>query len=157
LSVPVGTIRFAVTPDGRRALFGQKEGRVAIYDLVGGKVHLQLDPHLDANQFYPSVAISPDGRWGLSAARVGPARLWDLRTGKLVQTLATLEPMDCTFSPDSKRVALVTRSKIDVWQLKTNTLIHSFSPASGAVKFTPDGRGLVSSGKVRLYRIADPQ
>ena len=78
---PRGTVaRF--TPDGRSLIYGDREGRVWIYDTRtwkprGGAPLFVSSPLLTAD-------VSPDGRQLATTSADGEARLWDLRTGRPV-------------------------------------------------------------------------
>jgi WD40 repeat protein len=75
---PRGTVaRF--TPDGRSLIYGDREGRVWIYDTRTWKPRgaplIVSSPILTAD-------ISPDGRQLATTSADGDARLWDLRSGQ---------------------------------------------------------------------------
>ena len=77
---PLGTVaRF--TPDGRSLIYGDREGRVWIYDTRSWKPRgaplFVSSPLLTAD-------ISPDGRQLATTSADGEARLWDVASGRSI-------------------------------------------------------------------------
>jgi WD40 repeat protein len=123
----------ALTPDGRRVLYGcgharlgngdsvSKDGALRLYDVASGKELWSVEGLPTA---VLSIAVAPDGRHALSAGGLIRAhrvadqpdlwvgvgedcapRLWDLETGKLVRRLAepAVPVTAISFSPDGRR------------------------------------------------------
>jgi eukaryotic-like serine/threonine-protein kinase len=64
------------------------------------------------------------------------------------------------YSPDGALLAIGSREgfreKINIWNLRTATLVTSLSKASGSICFLPDGKALVAAGlSVRVWNTAD--
>jgi WD40 repeat protein len=75
---PRGTVaRF--TPDGRSLIYGDREGRVWIYDTRTWKPR---GAPLFVSSPILAADISPDGRQLATTSADGEARLWDLRAGR---------------------------------------------------------------------------
>jgi WD40 repeat protein len=104
----------ALTPDGRRALFGQYDGTVRLYDVENWREQRRLR----TDWALWSVAFSPDGQSVLTAAGFdagrptegfgnrGPIRLWNLATGKEERRFRGHEQgaWRAVFTPDGKHV-----------------------------------------------------
>ena len=77
---PRGTVaRF--TPDGRSLIYGDREGRVWVYDTRTWKP--RRAPLLVTSPIF-TADISPDGQQLATTSADGEARLWDLATGRSI-------------------------------------------------------------------------
>jgi WD40 repeat protein/tetratricopeptide (TPR) repeat protein len=91
--------------------------------------------------------FSPDGRFLTAGSNPHGIVLWDLDVGKpVLQRPAPFEIQGLSFSPDSKRVAIVerdlatNRDKINFYRLPTGQLEHFIElVAARSVAFSPDG------------------
>jgi WD40 repeat protein len=161
---PVNTV--AVTPDGRRAVFGSRNGRVRLWDLESGHILRTFERHLGAVR---AVAISSDGRWGASASDDQTLRLWDSESGHILRTFELDIYTDdaVAVAPDGRCV--VSGGKINigdsrmcrmtgalhVWDLEsgetTRCLYDPEILSIGAnVAVTPDGRLALSGSDYTL-------
>src|SRR6185295_11980882 len=97
------------------------------------------------------LAFSPDGTL-LAACRLfatddgvelNEVRLWDVTTGRVVKTLDRCHGFD--FSPDGRQLAVLSRSKCAVYDVKDWTKERIVAPLGGgvAVAFSADGASLV--------------
>ena len=108
------------------------------------------------------LAFSPDGTL-LAAARLfetddglalHEVRVWDVTTGRLVKSLDRCHSFD--FSPDGRQLAVLSRSKCVVYDVKDWAKETLVKPLGGAVSvsFAADGLSLVGvvkdDGKYRL-------
>jgi WD40 repeat protein len=117
---PVGSrspiLNSDVSPDGRLAVTGHRDGLARVWDLRSGRRLATLRGH---RQQVSSVDISPDGRLAVTASRGGDtfsepgdgtARVWQLPSGRLVAKL--VHDADglgsAVFSPDGRRVLTTT-------------------------------------------------
>jgi|GEM_PF-1418714 len=113
----------------------RKCGVVAIWDVATGKRLRRMETFGDLTQ----LAFSPDGTL-LAATRLyatgdgltlHEVRLWDVSTGRPVKTLDRCHAFD--FSPDGKRLAVLSRSRCVVYEIGEWTKEHDVKPLSGAV------------------------
>ena len=80
MPAPRGTLaRF--TPDGRSLIYGDREGRVWIYDTRTWRP--RADP-LFVSSPLVTADVSPDGRQLATTSADGEARLWDLASGRSI-------------------------------------------------------------------------
>src|SRR5262249_23616732 len=101
---------------------------------------------------FTKLAFSPDGSL-LAACRLfatddgvelDEVRLWDVTTGRLVKTLDRCHDFD--FSPESRQLAVLSRSKCIVYDLKDwakEKQVRALGEAL-TVAFTADGLSLVA-------------
>src|SRR5262249_44445503 len=89
------------TPDGKRALSGQGNGILALWDLEAGKEVPGWGGHKGA---VTGVALSADGKRAISASYDQTIKVWEPATGKEIRALAGhKEPVTCVaLSPDGK-------------------------------------------------------
>ena len=99
------------------------------------------------------LEFSHDGRFLLSAAVDNTIRLWNMRDGSVkVFTNPEFwrEFKSATFSPDGKHVAAGNKNGVvRIWDVWTGQSVQRLKGHTGTVygvMFTPDGKGLVSSG-----------
>ncbi|MBI3722522.1 hypothetical protein HY251_00985 [bacterium] len=107
-----------VSPDGRHALTGSRDGAVVFWDLVAKKVAERLKGHDGA---VSAVAFSPDEKLALSASKDGTIRLWDLATEKEVDaidlTSSADAPTSLAFVSERDFVVGTTRGAVLRFQL----------------------------------------
>jgi WD40 repeat protein len=136
----------------------RKCGVVAVWDIATGKRLFRWETFGDLVK----LAFSPDGIL-LAACRLyeteeGPAlhevRIWDVTTGRVVKSLDRCHSFD--FSPDGRQLAVTSRSKCAVYDVKDWAKERLIKPLGGAVSvsFSADGLSLVGvvrdEGKYRL-------
>jgi WD40 repeat protein len=135
---------------------------VAVWDVASRKRLFRWETFGD----FTKLAFSPDGKL-LAACRLfatddgielDEVRIWDLTTGRLRQLLDRCHGFD--FSPDSRQLAALSRSKCVVYDLTDWSKETPLLPLGGslAVAFSADGQALVGivreQGKYRLRRCA---
>ncbi|WP_455711605.1 nSTAND1 domain-containing NTPase [Streptomyces iakyrus] len=157
---PVDAI--ALSPDGRTLATHSGDGRVRIWDLLGGRVRQTLST--GHNTTSEAAAFSPDGRTLAVATSGGTGAkvsLWDPVTGRKLRTLTvpdgSVRGMD--FSPDGRTVAVSSPAAVRVWGVATGRTRHNFTshPDPQAVAFGPDGRTVAAvslNGRVRVWDLA---
>jgi WD40 repeat protein len=139
----------------------RKSAVVAVWDIATRKRLFRWETFGD----FTKLAFSPDGTL-LAACRLFAAndgieldevRLWDVTTGRLTKTLDRCHAFD--FSPDSRQLAVLSRSKCVIYDLKDwskERQVKSFSEALN-IAFAADGLSLLGivddEGKYRLRSI----
>jgi WD40 repeat protein len=125
----------------------RKCGVIAVWDVATRKRLFRWETFGD----FTKLAFSPDGSL-LAACRLfatddgvelDEVRLWDVTTGRLVKTLDRCHDFD--FSPDSRQLAVLSRSKCIVYDLKDWAKEKQVRPLGEALSivFTADGLSLV--------------
>ncbi|MCT9137922.1 nSTAND1 domain-containing NTPase [Streptomyces violarus] len=144
----------AVSPDGHTVASHSTDGRVAIWDLTGGR----LRHTFTARGSSYSAAFSPDGRT-LAVATGEAIGLWDPVTGGKLKTLTSSDGAvgGMAFSPDGNTVAATSSAAVRVWDVATGRTRHSFTshPGTQAVAFGPDGRTVAAASPHGLVRTWD--
>ena len=136
----------------------RKCGVVAVWDVQTGKRLFRWETFGDLTK----LAFSPDGTL-LAAARLfetadglalHEVRVWDATTGRLVKLLDRCHSFD--FSPDGRQLAVLSRSKCALYDVKDWAKETLVKPLGGAVtvSFAADGLSLIGvvrdEGKYRL-------
>jgi WD40 repeat protein len=125
----------------------RKCGVVAVWDVATRKRLLRWETFGD----FTKLAFSPDGRL-LAACRLfatgegvelDEVRLWDITTGRLVNVLDRCHAFD--FSPDSKQLAVLSRSKCIVYDLKEWSKQRQVAALGESLNlaFSADGESLI--------------
>ncbi|WP_435281379.1 nSTAND1 domain-containing NTPase [Streptomyces koelreuteriae] len=144
----------AVSPDGHTVATHSKDGRVAIWDLPGGRLRHTFTAHGSSYL----AAFSPDGRT-LAVATGEAIGLWDPVTGGKLKTLTASDGAvgGMAFSPDGRAVAAASSAAVRVWDVATGRTRHSFTshPGAQAVAFGPDGRTVAAASPHGLVRTWD--
>jgi hypothetical protein len=157
----------AFSPDGRRVVWGTKDGRVKLWDAATGKEvgHYAIHKH----QVW-CVLFSGDGWTVASVDHFGAVVLWDAGTGKEQALLQNpcrgghVHVLALAISPDGSLVATGGGGDhtIRVWETRSGRqlahLIEHQGPIFG-LAFSPDGRFLASAsgdGTIRLWTPTRP-
>jgi WD40 repeat protein/HEAT repeat protein len=128
-------------------------GEVSQYNSRMGAWEVQTGKPLNVPERYHYVSFSPDGKRALTmwnqhlAHRVNlAAHVWDLDTGKQTGPPIDVEEVRLAcFSPDGRRVLIVERYWLGVWDVATGRRLHSRLTAEVAERgkaaaMSPDGR-----------------
>ncbi|MFG3280404.1 WD40 repeat domain-containing serine/threonine protein kinase [Streptomyces sp. NPDC048111] len=158
IALSPGGARF--TGDGRRVLVGGdgKDRRLRLWDLETGALLRTFEGHEGMPR---AVWIGPGDRIAATGATDGTVRLWEVDTGRCYAVLRghTHQVMAVTMSADGGLVASAGGYEdvsVRVWDTTTGTCVAVLDGRSNArdIRFTPDGRFLVSSdgdGEMRLW------
>ncbi|HEY2412965.1 MAG TPA: WD40 repeat domain-containing protein [Pirellulaceae bacterium] len=135
---------------------------VAVWDITSRKRLFRFETFGD----FTKLAFSPDGALlatcrlfaTADSVELDEVRIWDVTNGRPVKTLDRCHGFD--FSPDSRQLAVLSRSKCVVYDLKDWTKEKLVKPLGDAITvvFAADGSFLVGvvrdEGKYRLRSVA---
>ena len=130
----------AVTPDGRTAVSGSRDGTVRVWDLASGQART-LEGH---GGWVIAVAVTPDGRTAVSGSTDGTVRVWDLASGQARTLEGHGGAVDAVAVTADGRTA-VSGSEygmvVQVWDLTTGKArtLAGHGGWVNAVAVTPDG------------------
>jgi RNA polymerase sigma factor (sigma-70 family) len=158
----------AFTPDGRTLVTACYRNRVCRWDVARGELRKSFDLPLPEGR---ESHLSPDGSTLAVASPLQAAQsddadsLWDTETGRQRCTLPSRRSRDdygLAFSPDGKILATnsteagTDQKTIFLWDVATAERVSQFKvPARAAfvLRFAPDGKTLLSSGKEPMVRL----
>jgi WD40 repeat protein len=129
----------------------RKCGVVAVWDVASRKRLFRWETFGDFTQ----LAFSPDGKL-LAACRLfatddgvelDEVRLWDITSGRAVKVLDRCRSFD--FSPDARQLAVLSRSKCVVYDLKDWAKEKQVKPLGEAIAMAFSADGLALLGIVR--------
>ena len=105
------------------------------------------------------ILRSPDGKKFATGSLDGTTKLWDAETGEATVTITDAAAvLQLSFSPDGKRLATVSGIKGRIWDLESSKPIELPSQPGVVfrfLKFSPDGKHLVSAGDRQSVRVWD--
>jgi WD40 repeat protein len=143
----------AVSPSGRSALLGARDGSVLVWDFASGGDPRILSGHSDT---VTSVAFAKDGRRGVSGSSDGTVRVWDIADDgrEMRRFTGGKGPITCvSFSDDDRQVlcgseagwivALDADSGAELGSFQGDTWISAIVPAG-------DGNFLFSDTSSKL-------
>ncbi len=122
----------AVTPDGRRAIMGDQQGTLAVYQSGDAAVVHTLEAD---SRTLGALATSLDGRWALAGTAKGEFILWDIDTGKEERRWKGTETAVTTlaFSSDGKQALSGSKDGVvRLWEVGTGKLVRSLGQSLNA-------------------------
>jgi WD40 repeat protein/transcriptional regulator with XRE-family HTH domain len=112
------------------------------------------------------ASLSPDDRVLAVCVPGLPLQLWDVRTGRrlhtpwaLAVTMRQCQYEHVSFTPDSRRLALITDDRVRLWDLASGTEQAAVRhPGIKEIGFSADGAFLVAADAtdILLWRLAGP-
>jgi hypothetical protein len=106
---------FAVSSGGTRAVSGDLDGHITIWDLTAGEPDMRLPCR---TRMVTAVAITPDGRAAAAALFGGGVVVWDLTTGQPVAELPRWTPVAAlALTPAADRLLVGDGSVLEVHAL----------------------------------------
>jgi WD40 repeat protein/tRNA A-37 threonylcarbamoyl transferase component Bud32 len=151
---------FAFSPDGRRLLANDKDGKVWLIDPATGRSVGRPLGHLGS---VTAVAYSPDGAL---VAAAGPAgvKVWDVRSRRERAALKAEGPRALDFSPDGRVLAVGgEKGLVTLWEIQSNAAAALPHPEAhgpvrvSALAFSRDGRTLAvgtTTAGIALWDVA---
>jgi hypothetical protein len=146
----------AFSPDGKRALSGDKAGNVWLWEIATGKLLGAFGGHEGS---VDNVAFSPKGRPVLSAGQK-TIRLWDAETGKLLRTLTGHKDsiLFAGFSPDGRLAVSTCRDQtMRLWEVETGKLVQTLPGDANCMPLSPDGTRALLMGRNGVLQLWDVQ
>ena len=145
----------AFSPDGRRIASGcGGDRRIIVWDaLTGQPVH-----HLSYKGNVASISFSPNGKQLVSATG-NEILVWDVNTGEKRVINSHKKGVTCVnFSPDGQRILSGSSDgTMRIWEVRTGkqlSKIKTGSNASSTVRYSPDGKYIVSAHPLQIW---DPE
>ena len=114
----------ALTIDGRQAVSGHSDGRLAVWDLESGTCLKILQGH---KADVCSVSLTADGSRAVSGSLDSTLRVWDLDTGSCVRVLNGHSDgvLSVCVTPDGRRAVSGSRDQtLRVWDLENGISRH---------------------------------
>ena len=144
--------------DGSKAVAGNSDGSVKIWNTATGQLVQTLSRHVDS--IATSVAISRDGSQVISGGTTDRLlKLWATATGREIRALRghSDNVNSVAMSPDETRALSGSADKtIKLWNLATGELIRTLTGHAASVKsvaFSPDGARIISGSEDATFKI----
>jgi WD40 repeat protein/serine/threonine protein kinase len=145
----------AITPNGRFALTGGKDGTVRLWDIDRERMIRTLD----ARATVEAVALTRDARRAVTCARDGTARVWDIETATCAHLLeghfGTITSVAVT--ADGRFATTVGfDGSLRLWELATGhctRLVDAHRDWVWSVALTPDGRLALTGSQDKTARL----
>lgn len=142
------------SPDSKRIVTSSSEKTARIWDAATGKPLTDPMKHNGG-----AVQFSPDGERVMNFTFYGQVRIWDVRLGKSLPLKLSLR--SAHFSPDSKRIVIVTDTGDRVAGVcdaatgnpLTEPMVHNGGITSA--EFSPDGKRVVTASRDKTARVWD--
>ncbi len=143
----------AISPDGQRAISGDREGEMILWDLGSGAILRRFNEGTGNVRKIPSdLAFSPDGRRVYAKTIDGLLTAWDLETFAPLYDVGTALEGDLwqwsqvALSPDGRLLAAdIVTGGLGVWDAATGAIFAELPAGTGAA-FSPDSRRMFANG-----------
>ncbi len=132
----------AFTPDGLRALVGDLNGQLWLWDVQSGQELRRWEAHAKGESV-TSVAVSSDGQHALSSSKDMTARLWELETNREIRRFKSQDigPIEVVaFAPDTQHVATGSgisrmdhRPTLILWDIESGREVRRFQGHSTGI------------------------
>ena len=150
----------ALTPDGRRVLFGATYRTFKIWDVESGDEPRALDG--DSGDV-TGVAMTADGKHAITSSADKSLKVWDLEIGCELRTLErhSEAALHLAATADGRRAVSASKDKtLRVWDVQSGRELRTVTDSytTTAVTMTPDGNTVVSGsddGTVKVWDLAD--
>lgn len=147
----------ALSPDGRRAVSGGMEGKLALWDVASGTPLKEYDGYTGQIQ---ALKWMPDGRHFVSGASSSNSQLWNADTGELVRSFyGGLGVTSVSLSADASLLLSSGHDDtIRLWEVETGAFLRGFGPLGDVVlssALSPDGKWVVGSSYNRTITLWD--
>jgi WD40 repeat protein len=146
----LGLLRsLALSPDGKTVAAGTDRSTIRLWDMAGGK---ELFGEFQGHEGQVnSLAYAPDGRLLASGEESGEVWLWDPARGRPVRRLRGPGALGVTFSPDGRRLTVLSAAGHHVYDPTTGAELLRTSrgetPGFAGVALSADGQTLVSADR----------
>jgi WD40 repeat protein len=123
----------ALSTDGKSLLAGYIDNTVKVWNLLDGKLSMNLSLH---SSWVTSLAVSPDGRLGIAGYDDGMIIVWEMETGKPLKSLSshTSSVNYLLVTEDGKTLySAGSDGTVKVWSLSELAFIRSLRGHSGPV------------------------
>jgi dipeptidyl aminopeptidase/acylaminoacyl peptidase len=155
--IPSGLIGMSMTSDSQRLAGVTEDGRLLIWNALGGKVQRQWDSKQTGDLV---LGFAPDNKTLAVAGH--QAKLWNADAGTELATLQIRQGdpvVTLAWSPDGKTLALGHHSShVDLWDVKEKKTVGGFKydGALHAIAWSPDGKKLAAAGGPKIL-VWDPK
>jgi WD40 repeat protein len=154
---PIDTLAFS--HDGKRlaAVMHGMGGspRAVVWEVATGKTHYAWTSSDSGEFWFNAIAYSPDGKIVAISKPKGPTQILKPTIGQTQEIPTSADVM--AFSPDSKRLALVSRTNrtatVQFWDPESNTH-YSRKPAPDfctALAYSADGKRLFAASSAEIW------
>jgi WD40 repeat protein len=132
----------AFSDDGQRVVLALG-GEVSLLDAATGVVRTKMA--VPRKVSVVAVAMDRQGQTVMARDEAGGVHVWDANDGRLIASPVTAGATDAVLGSDDKRMAIVEKDIVHVWELRPVRRLFTTEPSHGGktVAFGPDGSCLV--------------
>ncbi|KAF9062982.1 WD repeat-containing protein 61 [Rhodocollybia butyracea] len=166
----LGLVSLSVSADGQRALYNSLEGLTCLWNLETGKLEGTFESYMaQGEELEPSphwtVSLSPSGTTYASAGGAGILEIHSAAPESFGRRLSSVFSgrnkfgMCCSYSPDSKRIALSSEiGQVSLLDVESNTFTTTYSSHAMSVRsvaWSSDGNLLLSASEDKRLSLYD--